>query len=188
MREIYCEPFVLYEIGISALELQFSDRSTLDVTPTLKNGRSSYILFENLVGHFSGLLSGSQGGLSDLVNESGLGYEVKSYRDPQHVKPGSDFFHTAASSTFGPNNQGPRINNLLFEGNYAEALDACKASGYSKNGFYVYTNTSDYLPTMPFRYFIVPTPSVLECLSTADPRRVSRSKLLGLMQRTQRIK
>ncbi len=185
---VYCDPLVMYEVGISALELQFSDGTALDVTASLRNGRASYVLFEKLVAHFSGLQSGSQGGLSDLVHDSGLGYEVKSYRDPDQVKPGPDLFHTAASSTFGPNNLGPRIKQLLLAGDYPSALETCKASGYDKNAFYVYTNTGDYVPSLPFRYFIVPTADVLRSLSAADPRQVSRSKLLGLIGRTERIK
>lgn len=188
MSNFYSEPFVMYEVGISALELRFRDGSSLDVSATLENGRGSYLLFETLVGLFAGLSAGSQGGLSDLVDAAGLGHEVKSYRDPESASPGKDLFHTAASSTFGPNNHGPRIASLLRDGHYDDALALCVQSGYSKNAYYIYTNTGGYKPSLPFRYFIVPTASVLECLSAADPRLVSRSALLRLLGRTERIK
>ena len=187
MEPLYDEPFVMFELGIAGLTLDLISGTAIDVTETLSNGRASYILFENLVARFTGLSKGSQGGLSDLLDAQGLGYEVKSYRDPDHPRPGSDYFHTAASSTFGPNNHGPRIKRLLLEGSYQEALDICLASGYNKNGFYVYTNTGDYNPRIPFRYFIVPTEYVLDNLSPEDPRLVSRAALLSLCRETVQI-
>lgn len=175
------QPFTLYEMGIKALTLQFTNGAEADVTRTLANGRASYILFQHLVANLSGLGEGSEGGSSDLVDEDGLGYEVKSYKDLE-LYPGDryDMFHTAASSTFGPNNLGPKIKDLLLGGDYAAALRLCRQTGYDKNAFYVYTNTSGYEPSVPFRYFIIPTEALLATISTKDPRQVSRAALLDL--------
>lgn len=175
------KPFTLYEIGIKSLTLEFSNGDAVDVTATLKNGRASYILFQHLVAKLSGLSEGSEGGASDLLDEENGGYEVKSYKDPDlypHAR--DDLFHTAASSTFGPNNLGPKIKQLLARGDYGEALKLCRSTGYDKNAFYVYTNTSGYVPTVPFRYFVIPTATILSTISKTDPRRISRQDLLKL--------
>lgn len=179
----YRDPFVLYEVEIQSLLVRFASGSELDVTPTLSNGRANYILFQHLVAHFSGLTPNSEGGASDLVDESGLGYEVKAYKDPQ-LYPSSrqDLFQTSASSTFPANNLGPRLRLLLQQADYEGALAICRASGYDKNAYYVYTNTGGYRPPLPFRYLIVPTSDVLKALSTDDPRLISRRVVLGMLR------
>lgn len=188
MTDRYCVPFTLYELDIESLTLNLSSGPSLDVTATLSNGRASYILFQHLVSRLSGLRENSEGNSSDLVDDEGRGYEVKSYADPQlWPKPGVDLFHTAASSTFGPNNHGPRIRDLLKAGDYDQALQICRLSGYDKNAFYIYTNTSGYAATIPFRYFVIPTETVLQTLSTADPRRISRRALLAMCTSTVRV-
>ncbi len=188
MANSFRDPFTLYELDIHSLTLNLATGPSLDVTGTLTNGRASYILFQHLVANLSGLGEFSEGGDSDLVDEAGRGYEVKSYRDPElWPRTTWDLFHTSASSTFGPNNHGPRIKQLLREGAYDEALDICMRSGYDKNAFYVYTNTGGFVPEIPFRYFIVPTQTVLDTLSRADPRQISRRSLLALLTDTVRI-
>jgi hypothetical protein len=180
------EPFVLYEIEIATLELTFPDGSSIDVTETLKNGRANYILFQHLVAKLSGLTENSEGGASDLIDARGNGYEVKSYKDVELWPQGRhDKFHTAASSTFGPNNLGPVIRNLLRTGDYPEALRICRQTGFDKNTFYIYTNSSQYRPEVPFRYFVIPTPALLNQLSPDDPRQVNRRDLLAMLDRTE---
>jgi|694.fasta_scaffold154546_2 hypothetical protein len=182
------EPFVLYEVPITALELRLDDSSAINVTDTLQNGRANYILFQSLVARVSGLRNNSEGGDSDLVDDENRGYEVKSYKDPElWPRRSSDEFHTAASSTFGPNNHGPIIKRLLNDGQYDEALSICCETGFNKNAFYVYTNSSQYLPAVPFRYLIIPTDEVLSMLSTSDPRRISRRDLLARVKRTESV-
>ena len=113
---------------------------------------------------------------------------MKSYRDPElWPTRASDQFHTSASSTFGPNNHGPRIKRLLDAGDYAQALEICRLSGFDKNDFYIYTNTSGYAASIPFRYFVIPTETVLATLSRTDPRRISRTALLAMCTSTVRL-
>ncbi|MCW2633646.1 MAG: hypothetical protein JWQ99_13 [Blastococcus sp.] len=188
MPDPYCLPFTLYELDIDSLTLNLSTGPSLDVTATLSNGRASYILFQHLVSRLSGLRENSEGGSSDLIDHEGRGYEVKSYRDPElWPKPAADWFHTGASSTFGPNNHGPRIKKLLDAGDYAQALEICKLSGFDKNAFYIYTNTSGYDASIPFRYFVIPTETVLATVSKSDPRRISRRALLAMLTDTVRL-
>ncbi len=182
------EPFVLYELELAALTLSLANGEELDFTFALTTGRANYIMFQSLVGHYSGLLGNSEGGKADLCDASGQTYEVKSYRDiVLHPGVKNDKFHTAASSTFGPNNHGPEINKLLKAGQYAQALAVCDAAGYAHNDFYVYTNTSQYGLGVPFNYFIVPTSHLRTLLSPDDPRLVSRRDLLNSIRRTVRV-
>lgn len=174
---------VLYEVRLKGLVLTLDRGDNFDATHLLGNGRANYILFENFVAQCTGLNPNSQGGASDLVDDSGNGFEVKSYKDPAlHPDPRNDLFHTAASSTFGPNNHGPTINRLLRDGKYDEALQICKESGYNKNSFYIYLNTAQYRVDVPLRYMIVPTSDVLRLISPQDPRLISRKALLDLAE------
>ena len=176
----YNEPNVLYEVKLKGLVLEIDRGSTFDATHLLANGRANYILFENFIAQCAGLSANSQGGASDLCDDRGRGYEVKSYRDPESF-PGSrnDMFHTAASSTFGPNNHGPTIKRLLQSGKYAEALKICRESGFDKNDFYIYVNSAQFDVSIPFRYIILPTREVLSLLSREDPRLISRTDVLA---------
>lgn len=179
------DPFVRYVTRIRTMMLNFESGTTLDVTSTLKSGRANYVLFQHLVAGFSGLSAGTEGGSSDLVDERSRGYEVKAYRDPD-VWPQRtyDKIHTSASSTFGPNNQGPVIGRLLKAGDYAGALAICRASGYDKNDFYVYTNTQAFTASTDFSYLIIPRDDVVSLLSPLDPRLISRAALLARAQDT----
>lgn len=186
----YREPGVLYRVALKRLELDLGAGVRVDVSDTLSNGRANYVLFQKLTGLTAGLDANSEGGDSDLVSETGEKYEVKAYKDPV-AHPGTSAvtskIHTAASSTFGANNRGPIIRDLLAAGNYAGALQVCVDTGYAKNDFYVYTNTRDYTNTVPFSYLILPTRTVLAHLSGDDPRLIMRDKLLSCITRTETV-
>jgi hypothetical protein len=111
-------------------------------------------LFETLIRKITGLLDGTG---CDHTDPDGNRYEQKAYADPDFYPSLSDDFQVSASSTFPANNNGPVIKRLLEAGNYQGALEVCKTvrNGYDSNDFYVLTNTSDYRPEIPFRYFIV---------------------------------
>lgn len=175
---------MLYEVKLKGLVLEIDRGRKFDATHLLANGRANYILFENFVAQCAGLSPNSQGGASDLCDSRGRGYEVKSYKDPESF-PGvrNEKFHTAASSTFGPNNHGPTINRLLHSGNYSKALEICRESGFDKNDFYIYVNSAQYNISIPLRYMILPTSKVLALLSKDDPRLISRSDILALSRK-----
>jgi hypothetical protein len=179
------KPHILYEVKLKALVLEVDRGAKFDATHLLANGRANYILFENFIAQCAGLSPNSQGGASDLCDDLGCGYEVKSYKDPDSF-PGTrnNMFHTAASSTFGPNNHGPAIKRLLNTGNYAEALKICRESGFNKNDFYIYVNSAQYDVSVPFRYIILPTSEVLSLLSKEDPRLISRVDILSRARKT----
>lgn len=171
---------VLYEVPVQALTLTFGGGRHLDVTAALSNGRSSYVVFQALVAHLVGLVAGTEGAGSDLRTASGAGLEVKAYRDPElWPQPGHDRFHTAASSTFGPNNHGPTVRRLLEQGDYGAALTLCRRTGYDHNDIYVYTNTGSWDQRVPLRFLLVPTRTVLRMLDRADPRLIDRRALLA---------
>jgi len=178
----YRTPLVLYELQIGTLELLLPGNVRLNMSTTLSNGRANYILFQNLASRCTGLAAGSEGGASDLAE----GHEVKAYSDAT-LYPNKDLFQTSASSTFGANNNGPLIKRLLEAGDYAGALRVCKETGYDKNRAYIYTNTRDFRPSVPFRYVIVPKELVLRLLSPQDPRNISRNAILSRVQRVERI-
>jgi hypothetical protein len=182
------EPYVLYEVRLKGLVLEIDRGAKFDASHLLANGRANYILFENFIAECAGLIPNSQGGASDLCDDSGSGYEVKSFKDVEKFPDRrNDRFHTAASSTFGPNNHGPAIKRLLQEGKYPEALRICRESGFDKNEFYVYVNSAQYDVSIPLRYVILPTLDVLSMISKEDPRLISRSDILAKVKRTEVI-
>lgn len=185
-----CSPGVLYELPLDRLELTLSGGVKLDVTYLLSSGRANYLLFQDLVGRCTGWASGSEGGDSDLSIPGGKGAEVKAYYDPTSYPDTTAKYaaiHTAASSTFGPNNNGPKVKALLKAGDYAAALDLCTTTGYTKNAYYVYTNTRGYRAGEPLKYLVVPTTTVLANLSKNDPRTIDRTALMSLIRRTRTI-
>lgn len=119
---------------------------------------------------------------SDHKDAQGNTYEQKSYDDPQLYPQSEDKFRCSASSTHPANNDGPVIKRMLESGDYASALDLCKRTGYDKNDFYVFTNTGHFKPIIPLRFFIIPTDKLLKVLDLEDPRLVSKSVLLGMLQ------
>ena len=174
------EPHVLYEVKLKRLLLEIDGGANFDATHLLANGRANYILFENFIAQCAGLSPNGQGAGPDLCDDRGNGYEVKSYRAPESFPgPKNDMFHTAASSTFAPNNRGPTIRLLLQSGNYAEALEICRETGFDKNDFYIYVNSAQHDASIPFRYIILPTSEVLSLLSSDDPRLISRADILA---------
>ena len=178
---MYRESFVLYQLPIGKLLLTIGDNFGWDITRALRNGRSSYTLFEDLVGFCTGLAAGSRG--TDLAE----GYEVKSFQDEELHPKSADWFHTAASTTGYGNKRDGEISSLVAAGNYKAALKRCGELGYDKNKAYIYTNTGGFLPTIPFRYVIVPKSEVLRLLSKDDPRLISRRAILSLVKRTETI-
>lgn len=182
------EPNVLYEVKLKGLVLEVDHGDKFDATHLLANGRANYILFESFIAQCAGLNPNSQGGASDLCDENGQGYEVKSYKDPLSFPDlRHDKFHTGASSTFGPNNHGPTIKRLLRAGDYSEAFKICKELGFNKNDFYIYVNSAQYDIKIPLRYIILATADVLALLSKDDPRVISRSEILAKAKKTVRL-
>lgn len=178
------QQFVLYEVNIDRVAVHFRDGSELTFEDLLRNGRANYILFEMLVRKFTGLKT-TKG--SDHEDDSGLKYEQKAYQDEALHPNGDDLFQVSPSSTFGANNHGPTIKKLLEAGKYNEALKICREKGYDKNAFYIVTNTRGFNPSIPLRFMIVPTSTILSNLDASDPRFVSRSALLKLKTKTVRI-
>lgn len=172
-------PYVMYEINIEKLALVLSNQTELIFPEALSNGRANYILFESLIRHFTGL---SKAQVSDHVDSNGKRYEQKAYEDPELYPRSKDLFRFSASSTFGANNNGPKIKKLLETGNYQEALAICMKTGYDKNDFYIFTNSAGYSTEIPLRYFIVPKSSLIKMLDLKDPRLVSKSRLFRLIQ------
>lgn len=176
-----CLPYVLYEIRLRSLILTTEKETHFNASKLLANGRANYILFENFIAHLTGLNSNSQGAASDLCDSSGRGYEVKSFKDVEtHPAAKDDEFHTAASSTFGPNNHGPKIKKLLEDGNYEGAYRICCETGFDKNDFYIYVNSAQFNILRPLRFIVVPTAEVMALVSRNDPRKISRRDVLAL--------
>ena len=169
----------LYEIGIQKLSLTFSDNTEMSFPEALASGRANYMIFEALVRENAGL--GKTKG-SDHEDEMGRKYEQKAYEDPELHTKSKDLFRCSASSTFGANNNGPKIKKLLEDGNYQGALDICMRTGYEKNDFYVFSNSGNFKPAVPFRYFIVPQNLVVQNLDSDDPRMISRSRLFSMIE------
>jgi hypothetical protein len=177
----YLEPFVMYEVQIKALALTLKSGKSYEFPDTLKNGRANYILFEELIRAITGLTKEKQ---SDHVSSTGKKYEQKAYADPEaYPESKFDYFQTSASSTFAANNNGPRIKKLLEASSYEEALQICKDTGYSKNDFYIYTNTSGFSVEIPFRYVVIPVSDVLKMIDKNDPREISRKEILSKVSR-----
>jgi hypothetical protein len=173
------EPLVCYEGTVASLTVDVCGQR-LDVTSLLGNGRGSYLVFQHIVATAAGLRANSEGNGSDLTDDNGRMYEVKAFKDVDlHPNARHDWFHTAASATFGPNNLGPTVKRLVNDGRYADAFELCRATGYAKNEYYIYTNTSGFRPSVPLRFVVVPTAVVTACLSPTDPRLVSRRLLLA---------
>jgi hypothetical protein len=176
------EPYSLYEVGIKSLILTLKNGTQYEFPDTLANGRANYILFEELIRKLTGLKKTSG---SDHTAPNGAKYEQKAFNDTI-LYPGekNDLFQTSASSTFGANNNGPRIKRLLEASDYESALKICRVTGYDHNDFYVYTNTKGFKPTVPLKYFVVPTIDVISNLDPSDPRLISRAMLLKKIKKT----
>lgn len=176
------EPYTMYEVQIESLKLNLKNGKSYEFPDTLANGRANYILFEELVRALTGLRKTTG---SDHTGQNGRIYEQKAYKDTV-LYPGTehDLFQTSASSTFGANNKGPVIKKLLEANDYESALKICRKTGYDKNDFYIYTNTKSFQPTVPLKYFVVPTVDVISNLDPSDPRLISRKTLLAKIKNT----
>jgi len=181
---MYNKSMVLYEVAIKNLALTLGDDSVQTFPKALANGRVNYMVFEELVRRYTDL-EASKG--SDHQDSKDRKYEQKSYPDSEYHPKSKDLFRCSASNTFAANNNGPKIKAFLDTGDYKAALDLCKTTGYDKNDFYIFTNTGGFKPDSNFRYFIVPTKVVLENLDSKDPRMISRSQLLALVESKVRI-
>ena len=175
-------PYTLYEVGLESLQLKLTSGTIYEFPDTLANGRANYILFEELLRKITGL---SKAKHSDHEDDNGKTYEQKAYKDPAiYPDLDDDFFQTSASTTFGANNNGPKIKKLLESGDYEAALAICKETGYNKNDFYIYTNTKQFNVSFPLRYFVMPKADVLANLTTHDPSLVNRKVLLSKITET----
>lgn len=174
---MYNKTHTLYEIGLRRLVLQLSNGTDLVMDKALANGRANYVIFEELIRHFTGLLETTG---SDHRDSDGKTYEQKSYPDADLHPNSPDLFRISSSSTFAANNHGPKVKAFLENGDYDSALELCKTTGYNKNDFYIFTNTGGFKPESTLRYIILPKDEVLDHLDSEDPRLISRSTVLGL--------
>lgn len=167
---------VLYEVGIDKLVLVLADGTEKNYPEALANGRSNYILFEWLVRDFAGLKKTTG---SDSKDSQGRTYEQKAYKDPELYPSDNDNFRVSSSSTFGANNYGPAVNHLVRESKYEEALKIVDEKGYSKNDFYILTNTGGYIPSIPLRFVIIEKEIIVANLNKVDPRLISKNTILN---------
>ena len=177
---------VIYELPIDKFVLRLTDGREFYYPETLSNGRVNYVLFEHLVREFTSLHKSSK---SDHVDPASIEiYEQKAYTDPSaDLANKKDLISVSSSNTFQANKYGKLITNLLKMGNVEEAEKLIYTHGYSKNDFYVLTNTANYAPSYPFRFFIVTTAELITCLDEQDPRFASRAKLLNNILRTEAL-
>jgi hypothetical protein len=143
---------VLYEVGIVKQVLVLRNGEEKNYPEVLANGRANYITFEWLIRDLVGLEKTTG---SDSKNSEGLMYEQKAYKDPELHPTDPDLFRVSSSSTFGANNLGPMVNKLVTDGKYAEAFEIVNETGYSKNDFYILTNTGGFNPSIPLRFVIL---------------------------------
>lgn len=178
-------PFILkegtlYELEVRKINLITNLDRIFSFPEALKNGRSSYIIFEDLIRELTNLQKIPH---FDHGDEFGNVYEQKSYKDKQLHPNAKSEFQCIASSTFGANNNGPKIKNMLKRGNYSGALKICKDLGYDNIDYFIFTNTSQWNPRIPFRFFLVSKQNVLRSLSKSDPRLVCRDRLMAMIRR-----
>jgi|Laugresp1bdmlbsn_1035097.scaffolds.fasta_scaffold02472_2 hypothetical protein len=189
MGNIFRNPGILYEVEIKfVLQALDAKGGIIDLGAILKNGRGSYLMFQAIASHYAGLSGGTEGKGSDLVEEdSGDGYEVKSYRDPEN-HPKMDEVHCGPSGVFANNSGAAPYKKCLKEGDYKGALKICFEKGYGKNDYYLFTNTAGYAPGQKyFRYLIIHRNDLVRIVEKEDPAKVSRAVLLGTAKRKQKI-
>lgn len=173
---IVLETQVLYEVGIEKQVLVLRDGSEKNYPETLSNGRANYIVFEWLVRDLAGLTKTTG---SDSKDSMGRTYEQKAYKDPEIHPNDGDLFRVSSSSTFGANNHGPTVNRLVRESKYDEAFSIVNETGYSKNDFYILTNTGGYSPSIPLRFVILEKDVLVANLDDVDPRLISKDVILN---------
>jgi hypothetical protein len=182
-------PGVLYEVEIKFI-LQALDAKggVIDLGAILKNGRGSYLMFQAIASHYAGLSGGTEGKGSDLVEEdSGEGYEVKSYPDPED-HPKKDEVHCGPSGVFANNSGAAPYKKCLKEEDYKGALKICFEKGYGKNDYYLFTNTAAFSPKQKhFRYLVIHRDDLVRIVEKEDPAKVSRAALLATAKRKHKI-
>jgi hypothetical protein len=182
-------PGVLYEVEIKfVLRALDAKGGAISLDAILKNGRGSYLIFQAVASHYAGLVAGTEGKGSDLVEEdSGDGYEVKSYPDPDDY-PRKDEIHCGPSSVFANNSSAAAYKKFLKEGDYKGALRLCHEKGYGKNDYYLFTNTAGYAAGQKhFRYLIIHRDDLVKIVEPMDPAKLSRAKLLATAKRKHKI-
>ena len=179
-RPVVLKEGTLYELGVKRLNLITSNGKIFSFPEALRNGRSSYVIFENLIRELTGLESVRH---FDHIDQKGNIYEQKSYKDPQIHPKSSPEFQCSSSNTFGANNYGPKVKKLLKKGDYPGALKLCKDLSYKEIDFFIFTNTSQWSPKVPLRFFMVSKANVLKSLSKTDPRLVCRDRLMATLRR-----
>lgn len=186
MKENLRKTGILYETEIKfVLEAVDASKNIIKLDSILKNGRGSYLIFQDITSYYAGLEGGTEGSGSDLIEEeSGDGYEVKSYHDHifyEHER--YDEVHCGPSSVFANNSSASKYQKLIKEGNYKEALNLCYEKGYGKNDYYVFTNTSKFKSGF-FRYLVIHRDDLIKIVKKDDPAKVSRKKLLATTSKT----
>ena len=174
-------PGVLYEAEIKfVLRALDAKGGAISLDAILKNGRGSYLIFQAVASHYAGLVAGTEGKGSDLVEEdSGDGYEVKSYPDPEN-HPKKDEIHCGPSSVFANNSSARAYKKFLSDSDFKGALQMCHEKGYGKNDYYLFTNTAAYAPEQKhFRYLIIHRDELVKIVEPMDPAKLSRDKLLA---------
>jgi len=72
---LFNETHTLYEIAVKRLVLQLANGADLVMDKALANGRANYVIFEELIRHFTGLLETTG---SDHKDSDAKTYEQKS--------------------------------------------------------------------------------------------------------------
>lgn len=165
---------VLYTYKISDLTVRLESGKQINVTDSLKSGRTNYGIFQMMLEHYLPLTATSK---VDLEDEAGNKYEVKSFHDDV-IHPKQEWFHTAASCCFGPNNKGPLIKYLLETKEFEAAFEVCKEKSYDEIDYFIYTNSSGFDNSEPCKFVIIKKEDALKMLNPEDPRLISRKKLL----------
>jgi hypothetical protein len=177
-KDLEIETNVLYSCQIDSLTVNVGG-VPIDVTDTMKNGRTNYQITENIVCKFFNLNKGIG---VDLVDYAGNKYEIKAFLDSD-AYPGDgkreDRIHTAASSAFKANNNGPTISRLVKNDNYGEALSICDKLSYNKIDYFIYTNTRQFKASQPLKIMFFEKEYVMDRLDPEDPRLISRRTLLN---------
>jgi hypothetical protein len=180
MKEPHNTPGVLYEVSLN-IEMYSEDKRgrIISLRRALQNGRGSYIFFQIIAAAYAGLSNGTEGNGSDLVMEdTEEGYEVKAYADPQDYPRSEHIVHCGPSSLFANNSGAREYKKLLNERNFAAAMLLAHDKGYSKNDFYLFTNTAKYKSDF-FRYLIIKRDDLMKIVIQEDPVKVTRKALLA---------
>jgi hypothetical protein len=157
----------IYTLELGPLTITV-DGVSKTLTNVILNGRSSYVIVQDLIAQHLGLLNNSEGSDSDLKSKNGIKFEAK--KIPQGKK---DLFHTAPSCMFG-NNSSVNTFKKKLTNSYNEALEFCKEKGYNKNDYYIYHwNTLTQL-----NFIVVPKDFVIANLDKHDPRLISTKIIL----------